>query len=261
MKCILFIETNSFIKKNFEENFNQKFNISSLSYRYSSDLYNIIKFIKKNKPDYLIYLSINKNPKTKKEIENNIKNPLMLYNINRKLNYNGKFIYFSSINVLLKNCKDNYTITKRTIEKNFHNKKNVIIIRPSLIWSNKIEGDRKKLLNYLSSFLIFTPIIYRGSFVSLIYIKDFNNYLSSILDRKINNRYYNIFGNKFIYFYDLVKSEMFMLKKNILPLPIPIGIIFNLFTNVPSVLRGFNHLSLYKNLIKRNNSDQQSIKL
>jgi dTDP-4-dehydrorhamnose reductase len=165
------------------------------------------KEIKKiNKCSHYFHFASSLNPKSNQDYLFNEKIPNYIF---KKINKEIKFIYISSINVLVKDRIDNYTNTKRTAEKSLKSKKNLIIVRLPLVLKFKQKkivniGPAKKIFRIIDFFPLIIPSIYPGHIYNPVDVMKLNKFLLKILKRK-NQFSYNILGRKKLSFFEIIK--------------------------------------------------------
>ena len=198
----------------------------------------IEEIIKYYKPDYFLYLSFVKKPKSNKDIFINQELPKIILNILETNNYNCKFIYFSTITVLFKKYKNTYISQKKICEQNIDIYENVSIIRMPLILSNDLEGDLKKLNKFVNFFSFVSLIPFRGSNLNYININTLVKTILKIINSEQKYKYYNLIGKKNIYLYEIAKS----ISKNKIRLYIPTDFFFKIvFSKISPALIGIDY--------------------
>ena len=124
----------SYLEKELKKNFTiKKINLRKMPDQGTKNFDNFITNIIKS--NVIINCAGNLNPKTKKDFFINEEFPSLLQ---KSINFkkNTKFIHLSSINVLIKDFNDLYSISKRHAEQKLVKKK-VIILRLPLIYRLK----------------------------------------------------------------------------------------------------------------------------
>lgn len=110
--------------------------------------------------DILIHCAASKNPKSPFEQYLNIQVPHLIEQYITSQQLACHLIHISSMNVVINELQDNYTLTKRHAESLLDPKK-TSIIRPGLIWSPLHDPNIKKITAYLKKsylpHLIFKP--------------------------------------------------------------------------------------------------------
>ena len=133
------------------------------------------------------------------------------YLIDLNTKFKRKIIHLSSINTLIEDRLDNYSISKRKSEKMIQNKENLFLIRLPLVYQkeNNIiqsKGNVSKIFNYLKMKSPVYPMIYPGHLyqpIEIDYLK--NTILEIIRGNEIRNEM-NLVGNKKIYLWDIFKK-------------------------------------------------------
>jgi dTDP-4-dehydrorhamnose reductase len=171
--------------------------------------------------------------------------------VKKNLEYKKRVIHISSINVLIKERKDMYSISKKIGEDKIKNYKNITIIRLPLIFKKNSKneyipaGNLKKIFNYLDfANLPFYPMIYPGHKYKPMNISDILIFLEKIIFSKKINKIYNLQGKKEYCLWDIFNDIAMQKKKN----PSRIRINFNK-KYIPNFIKDF--------LKKKNNSLQQ----
>tara|TARA_B100000780_G_C21029653_1_gene412821 strand:- start:541 stop:1044 length:504 start_codon:yes stop_codon:yes gene_type:complete len=157
----------------------------------------------------------------------------------------------SSINTLISDRIDQYSLTKKYSEKGIQNKKNITIIRLPLVIERKKKfllpkGNVSQLFNYLKKIkLPIYPMIYPGHIYQPIEISVLRDRIIKIIKVNKNSRVINLVGNKKISLYDLFLEIANLEKKKVFRID----------------LRYFyNFLPAYlKNIIKKQNNFVQQI--
>ena len=165
----------------------------------------------------IINCAANLNPKTKRDFFINKDFPNILQKYIEKKKNKTFLIHISSTNVLIKDIKDTYTISKRLAEKKLKYS-NVIILRLPLIYCeiDKIIqniGQFKHIYNYLDKvFLPIYPMFYPGNLYHPVNIKKLSTFIENIiLKKKTYKKIYNIVGknkkNLWELFYSIAQTK------------------------------------------------------
>jgi dTDP-4-dehydrorhamnose reductase len=155
----------------------------------------------------------------------------------KNLEYNKRIIHISTINVLIKERLDIYSISKKIGENKIKNKKNITIIRLPLIFKkiNKQyvpQGNLIKLFKYLDLiYFPFYPMIFPGHKYSPLNISNLLDFLEKKIFSKKINRIYNLQGREkktlWDIFYDIAKRKkkiVFKIRINLNKKSVPIFI-------------------------------------
>ena len=127
-----------------------------------------------------------------------------------KLNQHGemkKIIHLSSINTLITDRIDRYSLTKKYSESGIENNKNLTIIRLPLVIERKKgillpKGNVSKLFSYLKKVrLPIYPMIYPGHIYQPIEIGILRNRIIKIIKKNKNTNAINLVGDKKISLY------------------------------------------------------------
>ena len=169
----------------------------------------IINFLNKNckKETILINCASSLKPKTKQDFFLNSKLPEIFCDFTKKNNL--KFMHISTINTLIKERRDDYTVSKKKGEIKI-NEQHCSIIRLPLIIKKKNgiylpEGQLKKFFVYLKFFkLPIYPFIYPGALYRPIEINDICKKISLLLKKK-KYSHINLQGKKIMSAFKLFK--------------------------------------------------------
>ena len=211
----------SYLEKELKKNFTiKKINLRKMPDQGTKNFDNFITNITKS--NVIINCAGNLNPKTKKDFFINEEFPSLLQKSNN-FKKNMKFIHLSSINVLIKDFNDLYSISKRRAEQKLVKKK-VIILRLPLIYRLKKgviqnEGSMRIIYNYLNiNFMPFYPMIYPGNTFQPIEIKSLTHFISKLINKKKSKYLYNLIGKEKKSLWDLFSIIATIKKKKTLKL-------------------------------------------
>jgi len=225
------------------ENLSKNFEIIKVNLREmpeeNSSSFNI--FLDKFKDvDVIINCAANLKPKTKKDIFVNENFPKILLDHLKKQEKKSLLIHISSINVLIDDRKDFYTITKKNAEKNLKNQ-NIVIIRLPLVYDKiddiiQANGNFKLLDNYLKlSFLPFYPMIFPGHIHYPLEISKIFNFIEKIITKENSVRsIYNLAGKNKKSLCDLFEEMASYKNKKVLKINFKI-----LNKIIPNVIKSF----------------------
>ena len=215
------------------------------NYKELNDFLNIF-----NDSDIVINCAANLKPQKKNDFFLNEKFPNILSNHLQTKNRNSKLIHLSTINVLIKERKDIYTISKKKGEENLINN-NCTIIRLPLVYKERNgeiqnEGNFLNFFKYLDLKLPFYPMIYPGHTYEALEISKFVKFLElNFLKDKNFINCFNISGEKkktLWNFFEIIAEQK---NKRIFKL--------NISKWIPKIL--------IKLLLKKNNFLQQFVKI
>ena len=209
---ISIIGQSSFIGKELAKFFKNKYKIINIDIRKIDLTLNnnqIVDLLIKSldNSDYVINCCASLKPKTISDFFVNSKLPRLLQKVVKRLKNKSQLIHLSTLNTLIKERKDNYSISKKKGEQGL-DKKNSIILRLPLIYNNKLNpttsGNLAIFHKYLDiKILPFYPMIYPGHTYQPILVDD----LCKFIDKLINSRFlfhnYNLIGKKKIIFWEL----------------------------------------------------------
>jgi len=217
---ISIIGASGFIGEYLSKNISKKFTIKKIGLR-NEDLSNLKKKTIKNifSSKVIINCAASLYPKTSNDFFLNENFLRYLVNINKK--YKKKIIHLSSINTLIPDRIDQYSLTKKYSESGIKNNKNLTIIRlPLIIERNKgillPKGNVSKLFNYLKKVrLPIYPMIYPGHIYQPIEISVLRNRVIKIIKKNKSTNTINLVGNKKISLYSLFEEIAEIEKKKI----------------------------------------------
>lgn len=158
-------------------------------------------------------------PKTQNDFFLNEKFVSYLLHLNKT--HQKKIIHLSSINTLVKDRIDSYSLTKKKSEKKIIKSKNLIIIRLPLVIREKnnvlqAEGNISKLFAYLDSIKIpIYPMIYPGHIYQPIEIGLVKKKIIELIKKNNKYREVNLVGNKKISLWDMFKRIANMKNKKV----------------------------------------------
>ena len=161
------------------------------------DIFNYLEN-KLNRTDIIINCCANTNPKNKNDIfiNENLSKIIQNFVIKKKLDIH--FYHISSINVLIKDRMDKYTLTKINAEKNLINNFTSIIRLPLIInFKSGKKGDLKIFYKYLNIKLLpLFPMIYPGNIYRPIEIEKFCSFFLELINNKKKPQIYNLMGEE-----------------------------------------------------------------
>ena len=120
--------------------------------------------------------------------------------LNKK--YNRKIIHLSSINVLIKDRLDTYSLTKKKSEKKVKKNKNLVIIRLPfmIIKRNNImqkNGNVSRLFNYLQKIILpVYPMIYPGHLYQPLDVEVLKKKILKLIYTRNKFQIINLYGDK-----------------------------------------------------------------
>jgi len=218
---ISIIGASGFIGKYLSKNMPKKFKIKKISLR-NEDLSDLkkktIKYIFSSK--VIINCAASLYPKTSNDFFLNQNFLKYLLNINKR--YKKKIIHLSSINTLITDRIDQYSLTKKYSESGIKNNKNLTIIRLPLVIERKKgillpKGNVSKLFSYLKKVrLPIYPMIYPGHIYQPIEIGILRNRIIKIIKKNKNTNTINLVGDKKISLYNLFEEISDLRKKKII---------------------------------------------
>lgn len=149
---------------------------------------------------FVINCCANLKPKTKNDLFINSKLPRLLQKAVKNLNKKSYLIHLSTLNTLIKERNDLYSISKKKGERGL-NKNNTIILRLPLVYNHKLNSKNNGNLSifhqYLSyNLLPFYPMIYPGHIYKPILINDLCKFIDKLINSKICILHYNLVGKQ-----------------------------------------------------------------
>ena len=198
--------------------------------------------------DVIINCAASLNPKTNNDFFLNEHFLNHLLKLNSK--FKKKIIHLSSINTLIHERIDQYTLTKKKSEKKIKNYNNLTIIRlPLVIMREKNilqpTGNISKLFDYLKKVkLPIYPMIYPGHLYQPIEIKMLEKEIIKIIFKNKKNKKINLVGTKKISLWEIFKEIADMEKKKIFKIDLRY-----IYKIMPKIIKSF--------IMKQNNFIQQ----
>jgi len=168
-------------------------------------------------------------------INNNIKSIKNVTSICEKYGVNN-LIHLSS-SVIMSVSKDDYSITKTIGENIIKNSKcNYTILRPPLMYGCFDIKHLDFIIKYLDNKIIF-PIPGSGKYIRQpLYVMDLVSIILKLIEKKTENKIYNIIGKEKLYFINLLRIIRMEKRKKTLFVKIPLPIFMIIF-NVYNVLK------------------------
>ena len=167
------------------------------------------------KPDFIFNFCANTNPKNKNDIfiNENLSSLIEKY-INKK-RLKTQFFHISTINVLIEERLDNYTISKKNAENNLTDRFTSIIRLPLIInFDNGKKGDLEIFYKYINSKLLpLYPMIYPGNIYRPIEIKNFCNFFLKMIENGNKKQIYNLMGKEQFSIWDIFNKIAIKNKK------------------------------------------------
>ena len=198
--------------------------VNARSIKYNSSDEEIFGYFEKVliKPDFIFNFCANTNPKSKNDIFINENLSLLIEKYISKKKLQTQFFHISSINVLIKERLDNYTISKKNAEVNLKDKFTSIIRLPLIInFDDGKKGDLEIYYKYINLKLIpLYPMIYPGNIYRPIEIRNLCDFFLRIIENDKKKQTYNLMGKEQLNIWDLfnkiaVKKNKKTLKINI----------------------------------------------
>ena len=211
----------SYLSKHLAKKFTiKKVNLKKMPNLEDSDL---SKFLDKiTNSNIIINCAANLNPKTARDFFINQDFPHILQIHIKKKKIKTFLIHISTINVLIRDLKDPYTISKRVAEKKLKDT-NAIILRLPFLYNEingiiQEKGGLKIICNYLNQkFLPIYPMMYPGNLYQPVQVKKILLFIENIIFKKRKlNKIYNIVGKDKKYLWDLYYQIASYKKKRVL---------------------------------------------
>ena len=174
-----------------------KINLRNMPDRGNSKFKNFLNTF--NKFDVIINSAASLKPKSQGDFFINEDFPKMLVDHLKKYKKKIKFIHISSINTLINERKDPYSLSKKKAEKKLFNSKVIIIRLPLVIEKKnnyiKNSGNMAIFFKYLKINLPFYFMIYPGHIYQPVNVDNLMNFIHKTILMKNNNfKTYNISG-------------------------------------------------------------------
>jgi len=220
---ISIIGATGYIGKFLSDEFSRDFDVLNLSIRNEN-----LSDLKKEKidkifsSDLIINCASSLNPKTKNDYYLNEK--FLNYLLSLNTQFKKKIIHLSSINTLIENRMDSYSISKKKCEDEIQNKEDLFLIRLPFVYSvenNLIQpkGNISILFSYLRKIkLPIYPMIYPGHLYQPIEINHLKDVVLKIVHGSETSNEINLVGNKKKYLWDMFEEIAKMEKKRTLKL-------------------------------------------
>ncbi len=172
----------------------KNYEITQYSLRNSKNYSSFLKDVSKKKFDIIFNSAASLNPKSNYDFYINENLPRDIQNHSK---FKAKLIHISSINVNDKfNLCDPYTLSKKNAEKNLI-KKNLLIVRPSLIINDFYGVSNKIFDRYTSLPINYFPMIYPGNTYAPVQVSKLASFIVNLFqDNKEEFMEINIQGKK-----------------------------------------------------------------
>lgn len=200
--------------------------------------------------DFIINCAADLRPNNKFKIFLNEELP---FQIQSRIIYNTKLIHLSSLNVKDHRLNDKYTSSKRKAEKNLI-KKNLFIIRPTLVIDETYDMHRKNIKKYALLPFSYLPMIFPGPTFYPIRIDKLVNFIISLIkDQQKNYEIYNIIGSEPHSFWEIF--DKYLKLRNKKALKIDISFTNKLPKNIKNFFFQFKYLQNLIQVDKRLNDE------
>ena len=162
---------------------------------------------KLNNSKYVINCCASLKPKTKNDLFVNSKLPKLLQKAVLNLKNKSFLIHLSTLNTLIRERKDLYSISKKKGEIGLK-KKNSIILRLPLIYNDKINSKNNGNLSIFHQYLDidilpFYPMIYPGHIYQPILVNDLCKFINKLINLSFFTYHYNLVGKDKLSFWQL----------------------------------------------------------
>ena len=196
--------------------------LEKISFRINHNNNNISQIFKYNLKkiescDVLINCCAVKNPKNKFDKFINAKLPKLIHNYIKKNKINCKLVHISTLNIFYQFLDDDYTAQKRMAEK-YLNEKNILIIRPNLIWDSNGSGESLILKKFLLFPLPFYFMINPGNIYRPLDPILLAKFILMSTQNPKSPTELNVYGEKVISLFELFKNMASKMQKIIVPI-------------------------------------------
>ena len=190
------------------KNLKKKYIVTPINLR-NINLKNIPKKMKDNifSSNVIINCAASLNPKTPDDFYLNEKFTKNLLEINK--HFKRTIIHLSTVNVLIKDRIDKYSISKKKAEISCKKYKNLFIIRLPLVFQRSNNGYRNigpigDIHSYLDKFgFFYCPFIYPGHLYRPIEIDEIRKQVTKIIKKKTKKKIINLKGEKKLNLFDI----------------------------------------------------------
>ena len=167
--------------------------------------------------DVLINCCAVKNPKNKYDKFINAKLPKLIHNYIKKYKINCKLVHISTLNIFYQFLDDDYTAQKRMAEK-YLNEKNILIIRPNLIWDSNGSGESLIFKKFLLFPLPFYFMINPGNLYRPLDPVSLAKFILMSTQNPKSPTELNVYGKKVISLFELFKNMASEMQKIVIPI-------------------------------------------
>jgi dTDP-4-dehydrorhamnose reductase len=173
--------------------------------------------------DVIINCAASLKPKNENDLFINANFPKLLCDYNKKTK--KRILHISTINVLVKDRLDRYSLSKKEAEKKIIKEKNVVIIRLPLLFKKddvnfayKAVGNIKFFFEYLNiNFLPFYPMICPGHIYKPLELKKVLFFIKKTIFLKKTKKIYNLQGRVKKSLFDIFNEIAQQLNKKVCP--------------------------------------------
>lgn len=172
------------------------------------------------KVDAVFHLAAIRHPHDGHEFAINAVLPALLEAALRRARTDLQFVHMSTLNTVLPDRTDSYSISKRCAETALENT-GAIIIRPGLIWSWRADagGDPGRLRKYLHRSLPFHPLPFPGPLYRPVLAEQLASRLVQLLSDKMSPSVINVTGNRPLTVWQLATMASENTRARLLPVP------------------------------------------
>lgn len=147
----------------------------------------------------------------------NAEAPLIMASIMKEAG--GHFVHISSLNVIIPELRDPYSLGKRTAEEKLI-ESDITIIRPGLIWSWDGEGNSALFKKYLKLPLPVHPMLFPGNTYFPLDVGLIAKAICDALEGEYRaRRIVNLYGNLEMTIWDLAKAMADRAGRTLIPVP------------------------------------------
>ena len=172
------------------------------------------------KVEAVFHLAAVRNPRNRYEFDVNARLPVLFANALKRNHPNIRFIHLSSLNTVLSQRNDSYSVSKRQAEKSLEDT-GAIIIRPGIIWSwqANAEGDAGRLRNFLERSLPFHPIPFPGQLYKPLLVEKLAPRIVQLIAEQNPPSIIEALGDRSATIWELAKCTAKNTKARLLPVP------------------------------------------
>jgi len=170
--------------------------------------------------DAVVHLAVIRNPSNDYEFAVNAELPALLENAVAQQFPAARFLYIGSINSVLRERRDPYSLSKRQGEAAINNSA-AIIIRPAILWSwqSNAGGDAHRIRKYLERALPVHPVPFPGQLYRPVLVEMFADRLVRLLEETDPAGIIDVFGDTPVSVWELANYMRPYTGARLLPVP------------------------------------------